>query len=57
MVNGISASDTCGFNEERGSKFCWLPSSTIIYRLKAHRPKRCEYNNKDKDNSSKTLND
>ena len=29
----------------------------FIYRDSAHRAKLCEYNNKEKDNSAKTLND
>ena len=58
MVNGIRASDLHGLNKGGVSNFhvgsrvrketpeeCWK------------RPKRCEYNNKDEDNSPKSLND
>ena len=60
MVNEIRASDRRGLNKGRGSKF------RVGYRVRqetpeegrrTHRPKRCEYNNKDEDNSPKTLND
>ena len=59
MANGIRTGDPRGFNKGRSSK------SRVASRVqqipeegrKTYRPKRCENNNKDKDNSPKTLND
>ena len=60
MFNGIRASDPRGLNKGRGPKF------RVGYRVRqetpeedreTYRPIRCEYNNKDEDNSSKTLNE
>ena len=60
MVNGIRASDICGLNKGRGSKFrvgfrVW--QETPEEGRRTHRPTRYEYNNKDEDNSPKTLSD
>ena len=60
MVNRIRASDYHGLNKGCGSKFhvgsrVWQETpeeGQWTYRLKG-----CEYNNKDKDNSLKILND
>ena len=59
MVNGIRATDSCGLNKVRGSKFCvgsqvW--QETPEEGERTHWPKWREYN-KDEDNSLKTLND
>ena len=60
MVNGIRASDSRGFNKGRDSKF------HVGFRVRqeapeegrrTYRPKYFEYNNKNEDNSPKTLND
>ena len=58
MVNGIRISDPCGLNKECGLKFhvgSKVQQTTEEGRW-TYRPKRCEYNNKDEDNSLKTLN-
>ena len=59
MVNGIRTGDSQGLNKGRGSKF--RVDSRVRQTPKEGRrtywPKRCEYNNKDEDNSPKTLND
>ena len=60
MVNGIRASNLFGLNKRCGSKFhtgSWVWLETPEEGWKTYRPKRCEYNNKDEDNSPKTLND
>ena len=60
MVNRIRASDPWELNKRHGSKF------RIGYRVRqetpqvgrrTHQQKRREYNNKDEDNSPKTLNE
>ena len=59
MANGNRTSDLGGFNKRRSSMF--RVSSRVrqppaeVRRI--YRPKRCVNNNKDKDNSPKTLND
>ena len=58
MVNGSRPSDLCGLNRACSSNF-YIDSlfrQTPEECLVTYRPKRCEYNNKDKDNSPKTLN-
>ena len=60
MVNGIRASDHRELNKGRGSMFrvgSRVREETPEECRRKHRPKRCEYNNKDEDNSTKTLND
>ena len=60
MVNGIRASDPCGLDKGHGSKF------RVGYRVRQETPEegrrtyranRREYNHKDEENCSKTLND
>ena len=59
MANGIRSRDPRGFNKGRTSKF------RVGFRVqqapeedwRTYRPKRCRNNNKDEDNSPKTLND
>ena len=60
MVNGIRASYSRGLNKRRGLKSrvgsrVWYETPEEGWRI--YRPKRCEYDNKDEDNSPKTLND
>ena len=60
MVNGIRASSSRGLNKWRGSNFhvasqVW--QETPEEGWGTYWPKYCEYNNKDEDNSPKTLND
>ena len=59
MANGIRKSDPCGSNKERSSKF--REGSQVRQTPKegqmTYRPKHCGNNNKDEDNSPKTLND
>ena len=59
MVNGIRASKSCGLSEGHGLKFC--EGSKIQQKTsegQRTQPKCCEFNNnKDEDNSPKTLND
>ena len=59
MDNGIRTDDPRGFNKGRSSKF--RAGSRVQQTPKegrrTYRPKRCENNNKDGDNSPKTLND
>ena len=52
-------STPCRFNKGRGSKFRVgsRVQPTPEKGRRIYRPKRCEYNNKDEDNSPKTLND
>ena len=58
MANGIRTGDLCGFNNRRSSKF--REGSRVRQTPKEgkgiYRPKRCGNNNKDEDNSPKTLN-
>ena len=59
MANGIKTGDTRGFNKghsskfHEGSRFRQTPKEG----RRTYRPKRCGKNNKDEDNSPKTLND
>ena len=49
-----------GINKVRSSKFCvgsQVRQETPEEDQRTHRSKRCEYNNKDEDNSRKILND
>ena len=60
MVNGIRTVDPRGLNKGRGSKFrvgSRVQQKTPEDGRRTYRPKRCEYDNKDEDNSLKTLND
>ena len=59
MANGIRTGDSCGFNKGRSSKFCEGSQvrQTPEESWRTYRLKRCENNNKDEDNSPKTLND
>ena len=59
MVNVIRTSDPRRLNKGRSSKFrigSWVRKTPEEGR-NIYWPKRREYNNKDKDNSPKTLND
>ena len=58
MVNGIITSDTRGLNKGRGLKF--RVGSRVRQKIpeegrRTYRPERCEYSNKDEDNSQKNL--
>ena len=59
MVNGIRTSNPRGFNKGHSWKFCL--SSQVRQTSKGgrrtYRPKHCGNNNKNEDNSPKTLND
>ena len=59
MVNGIGTGDPCGFNKVRSSKFRVgsRVRQTPEEGRKMYRSKRCGNDNKDEDNSPKTLND
>ena len=59
MANGIRTSDPHGFNKERSSKFREGSRfrQTPAEGQRTYRPKRCGNNNKDEDNSLKTLKD
>ena len=60
IVNRIRASDPHGLNNGHGSKFhvgYWVQQETLEEGQKTYQPKHCEYNNKDENNSPKTLND
>ena len=60
MANKIRAIDPGGLNKRSGSKFCigsQVRQETPEVSRRTHRPKRCEYTNKNEDNSSKSLND
>ena len=59
MANGIRTGDPRGFNKGRSSKFREgsRVRQTPEEGRKTYRSKRCENNNKDKDNCPKTLND
>ena len=53
MANGIRTGDPRGFNKGRNSRVRQTPEEG----QRTYQPKRCGNNNKDEDNSSKTLND
>ena len=58
MAKGIRTDDPRGFNKERSSKF---REGSRVRQIpeegqRTYRPKRCRNNNKDEDNSTKTLN-
>ena len=58
MANRIRTGDPRGFNKGRRSKF--RDGSQVRQTpegRRTYRPKRCGNNNKDEDNSPKTLND
>ena len=59
MAYGIRSGDPRGFNKGRGSKFREgsRVRQTPEEGQRTYRSKRCGNNNKDEDNSSKTLND
>ena len=59
MANGIRTGDPRGFNKGRSSKFREgsRVQQTPEKGCRTYRPKHCENNNKDEDNSPKTLND
>ena len=59
MANGIKTGDPRGFNKRRSSKFCEgsRVRQTPGEGGRTYRPKRCGNNNKDEDNSPKTIND
>ena len=58
MVNGIRTSDPYGLNKGRGSKFREgsRVQQTPEDGWRTYWPKRCDYDNKDEDNSLKTIN-
>ena len=59
MANGIRTGDLCGFNKGRSSKFREgsRVRQTPEEGRRTYRLKCCGNNNKDEDNSPKTLND
>ena len=59
MANGIRTGDPRGFNKGRSSKFHEGSQvrQTPEEGQMTYQPKRCGNNNKDEDNSRKTLND
>ena len=59
MANGIRTDDPRGFNKGRSSKFRVgsRVRQTPEEGRRTYQPKRCGNNNKDGDNSTKTLND
>ena len=59
MANGIRTGDSCGFNKGRGLKFREgsRVRQTPDEGRRTYRPKRRGNNNKNEDNSPKTLND
>ena len=59
MANGIRTGDLHGFNKGRSSKFRVGSRirQTAVKTRGTYRPKCCGNNNKDEDNSPKTLND
>ena len=59
MANGIKTDDPCGFNKGRTPKFRKVSQvrQTPEEGRRTYQLKRCGNNNKDEDNSSKTLND
>ena len=59
MANGLRTSNPRGFNKGHKSKFCegsWV-WQTPEEGQRTYQPKCCGNNNKDEDNSPKTLND
>ena len=59
MANRIRIDDPCSLNKGRSSKFCEgsRVRQTPEEGRRTYRPKRYGNNNKDEDNSPKTLND
>ena len=59
MANGIRTGDPRGFSKGRSSKFRegFRVRQTPEKSRRTYRPKFCGNNNKDEDNSPKTLND
>ena len=59
MANRIRTGDPCGFNKGRSSKFCVgsRVRQTPEEGRRTYQPNHCGNNNKDEDNSLKTLND
>ena len=59
MANGIRTGDPCGFNKGCGSKFREgsQVQQTPEEGWRTYQPTHCGNNNKDEDNSPKTLND
>ena len=60
MVNRIRTIYLDGLDKRFGSKFCvgsQVQHETLEEGWRMNWPKRCEYNNKDEDNSQNTLND
>ena len=59
MANGIRTGDPCGFNKGRSSKIRVgsRDRQTLEEGRRIYRPKRYGTNNKEEDNSPKTLND
>ena len=59
MANGIRTGEPRGFNKGRSSKFCEGSQvrQTPEEGRRTYRPKRYGNNNKDEDNSPKSLND
>ena len=59
MANGIRTGDTCGFNKGCSSTFCEgsRVRQTPEEGRRTYQPKCFGNNNKDEDNSPKTLND
>ena len=59
MANGIRTGDPRGFNKKLILKFCEgsRVRQTPEESRRTYRPKHCGNNNKDEDNSPKTLND
>ena len=59
MANKIRTSDPCGFNKGGSRSSVKVPRVRQIPEegRRTYRPKRCRNNNKDEDNSPKTLND
>ena len=53
MANGIRIGNPRGFNKGEGSRVRQTPEEG----WRTYQPKRCGNNNKDEDNSTKTLND
>ena len=60
MVNGIGTIYLCDFDKRFGSKFrvgFRIQHETPEEGRRTYRPKRCEYNKKENDDSTNTLND
>ena len=56
----VTVNPNHGLNNRRGSTFCIssrVQQETPEEGWRTHQPKRCEYNNKDEDNSPNVLND